>query len=137
MAYSSSEPSPVLHEHKGYILVVEDNVLQRFTLSEWLRSQNYVVHEAATADEASLLLASSLVQVDLVITDIWMPGMMDGMDLMGYMRRSLPHIPVIAVSGVYKKEQMDPSTVFLQKPYRLEDVSMEAGKLLAKKGNGH
>ena len=60
------------NERPKHVLIVEDNVALRFSLGEWLRSLNYTVYEAATADEAKTVLASPII-VDLVITDVQMP----------------------------------------------------------------
>jgi CheY-like chemotaxis protein len=51
------------------ILVLEDNVLLRYILAEWLRTDGFDVVEAASADEAVSIL-SSVIGVDLVITDV-------------------------------------------------------------------
>ena len=53
------------------VLVVEDNFVLRYSLARWLRHVNYNVSEAASSDEAVVLLSSPLV-FDLVITDAQM-----------------------------------------------------------------
>ncbi len=135
--FRAGEPSPVPQEQQAHILVVEDDVVQRLTLAETLRLQNYIVHEAVTADEAAILLSSSALKINLVITDIWMPGQMDGMDLVEYIRHTYPRLPVIVVSGVYKKNRAhDAGVVFFQKPCKPEEMLVEVARLLETKRNG-
>ena len=79
-------PLPSTEKQRRHVLVVEDNVALRYTLAEWLRMHDYMVLEAATADEALEVLKSSLT-VDVVVTDVHMPGSMDGLTLANYIRR--------------------------------------------------
>jgi len=128
----SSDPEPAPDHPSTYILVVEDDVLLRFVLSEWLRSLHYVVHEAANTDEASRLLASPLVDTDLVITDIMLPGMIDGLDLRNYIRRAFPELPVIMVSGQPPASvKKDPN--FFHKPYDLQKIADRIAQLLSER----
>ena len=133
---SKDEPSPAPQDEQAHILIVEDNVVQRLTLAESLRLQHYIVHEAATADEAAILLSSSALKINLVITDVWMPGQMDGIDLVEYIRHCYPSMPVIVTSGIYKKNRGSEPVVFFQKPYQPEEMLAEVAKLLGLKKNG-
>jgi len=63
------------------VLVVDDEVLIRMVISEYLRDCGYKVIEAANADEAILLLQQEELTIDVVFTDIEMPGSMDGWGL--------------------------------------------------------
>ncbi len=65
---------------KPTVLLVEDEVLIRLMVAEELRSQGLQVLEASNADEALAILESSL-PVDLLFTDVRMPGRMDGVAL--------------------------------------------------------
>lgn len=80
------------------ILLVEDEVLIRFFLAEELRALGHVVLEAATADEALALLASGI-EVDLLLTDVRMPGSLDGAALARRLRQDRPAMRIIVVSG--------------------------------------
>jgi DNA-binding NtrC family response regulator len=118
------------HKRPKHILVVEDNVALRFTLSEWLRTKDYTVYEAATADEAKTLLASSII-VDLVITDVQMPGTMDGLALVDHIRQVAASLNVIVVSGNDDTRKIDEKGVnFFKKPYDLDAVALHVAKLL-------
>ena len=61
------------------VLVVEDNVILRYTLAYGLREQGHEILEAATADEA-LAILKSIVTVEIVVTDVEMPGSVSGLD---------------------------------------------------------
>jgi len=79
------------------ILVVEDEFLIRFMLSDELRDAGYQVIEACDATEAVAVLKT--VQPDLIISDVRMPGPLDGMGLLALVRETTPALPVIIISG--------------------------------------
>ena len=113
-----------------HILVVEDDVGLRFILSEWLRSLTYIVYEAASADEAVLLLTSSI-PVDLVVTDVDMPGTMNGFGLVDHIRQDCPGLEIIVVSGkAAGLEAKERSVSFFRKPYDLEAIAVFIGTLI-------
>src|SRR5262245_47986371 len=79
------------------ILLVEDEVLVRMSLAEQLRRAGYVVFEASSADEALDLLHCNGVQV--VLSDIRMPGRMDGAELARAIRAQHPQVKIVLASG--------------------------------------
>jgi CheY-like chemotaxis protein len=83
---------------KSTILVVEDDVLSRMAVSEELREHGYSVIEAATADEALCVLQGPT-RVDLLLTDMRMPGALDGCALARHVRAALPFVKIVMVSG--------------------------------------
>lgn len=80
------------------ILVVEDEVLVRIMVSDFLREAGFDVIEACDADEAISILHSG-VTIDLLLSDVRMPGSMDGLGLLEYSRKNFPVLPVIITSG--------------------------------------
>lgn len=108
-------------KHVRSILVVEDDVLLRCALAEWFRLSGYTVYEAATADEAALLLASSVL-IDFVITDVDMPGTLNGLDLVEHIGATFPRIHVIVVSGQIQMIT-DSKVAFFGKPYDLQAIA--------------
>jgi CheY-like chemotaxis protein len=78
------------------ILVVEDEVLIRSNISQYLRECGYRVIEAVNADEALVVLTSDIA-VDLVLTDVQMPGSMDGFGLAKWIRANKQGVDVILV----------------------------------------
>lgn len=115
----------------AHILVVEDDVALRYTISEWLRLHAFTVIEAASADEAVTVLASPL-SVDLVITDMEMPGSMDGGDLARHIAQHYPAIVVIMVSGkaLHKSLAAEHISEFFLKPYNFEKLVAKIKSLL-------
>jgi len=98
------------------VLLVEDEVLLRTPVAHRLRGTGLVVIEAANADEAWSYLRSGA-PVDLVFSDIQMPGSMDGVELARRIRKKFDHIVIILTSG---KGALPPDNDyhFLGKPYR-------------------
>ena len=81
------------------VLVVEDEVLIRMAVADHLRHCGYKVAEAGSAAEAQELILSGL-KVDLVFSDITMPGALDGIGLTQWLATHAPDVPVILTSGV-------------------------------------
>src|SRR5436190_22193979 len=71
------------------ILVVEDEPAIRLMIADALRENGFEVIEAGTADEA-ILVVGSATPVDLVFTDYRLPGSMDGVALVKWLRQSHP-----------------------------------------------
>ena len=82
------------------ILVVEDEVLIRIAISEYLRSCGYKVIEAANSDEAIIVLQDPEITIDVVFSDIEMPGSMDGFALSQWIRANRTDIEVILAGSV-------------------------------------
>ena len=80
------------------ILVVEDDVLVRNIVAAYLRECGFDVIEASGADEAIRVLQAD-VRVDIVFSDVNMPGSMDGFGLAQWVRRERPWLRVILTSG--------------------------------------
>jgi DNA-binding NtrC family response regulator len=102
------------------ILFVEDEVLIRMDMAEFLRQSGYRVSEAANVAEAIDALNSKFA-VDLVVTDVKMPGNMDGFALAEWVRANRAGVEVIICSGDSDaKERASQSPIlgaFLLKPY--------------------
>ncbi len=79
------------------VLVVEDDTLQRVAMAEQLRDSGFRILEAMSAREALILLEDA--QIDAVVSDIHMPGPLDGSDLVRHITAERPDIKVVVVSG--------------------------------------
>jgi CheY-like chemotaxis protein len=77
------------------VLVVEGEVLMRMVIAEYLRDCGFKVIEAANADEALMVLQQSELTINVVFTDIEMPGSMDGFALSQWVRRHRQRTEVI------------------------------------------
>jgi CheY-like chemotaxis protein len=99
------------------ILLVEDEVLVRMTLADQLRDAGYVVLEASNADEAlDLLHAHHGIRV--VLSDIRMPGKMDGVGLACAIRTKYPEIKIVlASSECFSTSHWGDTDGFFPKPY--------------------
>ena len=114
------------------VLVVEDELLIRLMLSDRLRDVGYRVIEACNSDEALVLMGTSV--PDLIISDVRMPGSLDGLGLLAVVRETLPTLPVIITSGHLQATvaTADGATQFVAKPYSLELVIKAVQNELAK-----
>ena len=103
------------------ILVVEDEFLVRMMVSDFLRDAGFTVIEAFNADEAICILHSGAT-IDLMLSDVRMPGSMDGLGLLDYSRDTFPGLPIIITSGhlVPNEALVKGSTQFLAKPYTFD-----------------
>ena len=116
-------PSPKL-EGSGTILVVEDEQIVRSLARRLLTRHGFEVLEAMDADEALSKVQAHQGKLDMVLTDVVMPGM-SGPKLIARLRESVPSLKVIFMSG-YTDESLDqdtlsePGTRFIQKPFSVE-----------------
>ncbi len=106
--------------------MVEDDVILRYALGEWLRAGNYDVVEAASGDEAVTIL-SSIMDIDVVITDVQMPGSIDGYALARHIRTQNPALPVVIVSGTLSQKDIDEiaPSAFYRKPYDYAEINCQ------------
>jgi len=117
--------------HLGTILVVEDECLVRLDAAEILRTAGFEVVEAADAGQALDVLAHRS-DIDLLFTDINMPGELDGIELARRIRRSRPAIHVLLTSGHVRPDRADlPDGAFLPKPYSPESMTRTVYELMA------
>jgi PAS domain S-box-containing protein len=106
------------------ILLVEDNAAVRAFARRVLGAQGYTVLEAASGTEALSLAASQNGSLDLLVTDVVMPGM-QGHQLAGQLRADRPDLRVLYVSGFTEKSVISrgilgQEVVFLPKPFTAE-----------------
>jgi PAS domain S-box-containing protein len=112
------------------ILVVEDDARVRKTTVNRLDHLGYEILQAETGQQALDILAEDSA-VDLIFTDMVMPGGISGADLTVEVRKLYPHIRCIITSG-YAEPNTIPSdgTLWLRKPYKLQDMSQMFRQLL-------
>ncbi len=100
----------------GTILVVDDESLL-LTMSETVLSEfGYTVVTANNAQKALTILAQPGTQVDLILTDLVMPGM-GGRELIGRVREQGLAMPILCMSGYVVPEDKQTATGYLQKPF--------------------
>jgi CheY-like chemotaxis protein len=110
---------------------VEDEVLVRLCVTDELRANGFTVLEAANGDEA-LRILNSAVPVDLVFTDIRMPGEIDGVALAQWLRMERPALKVMITSSNLGRSGAD---VFVAKPYSILSVIQTIRELLGLQGS--
>ncbi|WP_077046109.1 PAS domain-containing sensor histidine kinase [Pseudomonas sp. KK4] len=103
------------------ILVVEDNDAVRASTVDLLREEGYQVLTAANADIAMQMLLEGVV-VDLIFTDVVMPGLIKSSDLAAWAKVKIPPVAVLFTSGhtrdiISRNHQLSPDTHLLSKPY--------------------
>lgn len=113
----ASVPSITISKSQGRtVLVVEDEPRLRFNTVDLLEAAGHTASEAANADEALILLKKG--RFDSVITDINMPGSMDGLGLASIIRSLWPKTKVVVTSGLVRLRGQDlaPGIAFISKP---------------------
>ncbi len=112
---------PDTAQRGAFILVVEDEMLVQIMVSDSLRDAGFNVIEAFNADEAIRILHSG-VKVDLMLSDVRMPGSMDGLGLLEYSLEKFPTLPVILTSGHMLQDDAlaNGARHFLGKPYSFD-----------------
>ena len=99
------------------VLLVEDEVLVRMMLADQLREAGCRVVEASDADEAFLLLRQNLIRPGVVISDIRMPGSMDGLGLARVIRSERANLKIILMSAHHTSLEGPDYDAFFPKPY--------------------
>ena len=107
------------------ILVVEDEMLLRMRAVDMVEDAGYTSVEAVDADEAVAILESRS-DIALVLTDIQMPGSMDGLKLAHWVHERWPPIRIILVSG-----QLKLSSIEIPADSRFFGKPLEAGEVIA------
>jgi CheY-like chemotaxis protein len=112
------------------VLVVEDEFLLRMEMEDELVGAGYEVLTAANSDEAIEILTKRT-DVRLVVTDINMPGTMDGIALTQYVRTRWPPIRMIVASGAVAGMDKIPSGIpWFPKPYAHKAIQAKIRELL-------
>jgi len=115
------------------VLLVEDEVLISQLVADWLSERGFAVHAAATGDEALQYIGGGG-EVDVLFTDVNLPGSIDGAELARRARQLRPDLPIVYASGRYGSCDIGPAvprSVFVPKPYDPADVCALLERLTA------
>ena len=118
------------------VLVVEDEVLIRLVIADYLRDCGYKVHEAVSGEEAIAILQAPEVSIDVVFSDVEIPGSMDGFALARWVRANKPGMEIILTSGIERSADIAATLCeagpLMKKPYSSQDVVDRLRQLAAK-----
>jgi two-component system, response regulator PdtaR len=105
------------------ILIVEDDILANEHLEFILQRAGYEVLSATSADEAAELLENHL-DVQLLVTDINLPGTTNGLKLAAATKALRPDMNIIIVTGYSapKSDEIPPGSLFVPKPYNAREM---------------
>ncbi|MDR3529426.1 MAG: response regulator [Rhodopila sp.] len=130
----ANEAKPAEQSTPHTVLVVEDEAMVRITITEYLRDCGYNVVEACDAAEA-IAAVDTAGPIDLVFSDVRMPGRMDGFGLAEWFLSHHPGVPVLLTSGynggrAFAADGL-PGVRLIDKPYSQIQVEQRIARLLA------
>ncbi len=101
------------------VVLVEDHFLIRNLTAELLREAAFVVFEAGSADEALQILSNVSAAINVLFTDMQMPGDMQGLELIWHAHTTWPWIALLLASGYDSPSlsELPLASRFLAKPY--------------------
>ena len=119
---------------EGTVLVVEDNATVRDLVAELLEQFGYTVVTAANGDEALSIAAAHEASIDLLVTDVVMPGM-SGQELAAALTASRPGLQVLFTSGYTEQAIANhgvllPGARFLEKPFTSDQLARALSDVL-------
>jgi CheY-like chemotaxis protein len=121
------------------VLLVEDEESVRQLVRETLQSRGYTVIDAADGEQA-LAIAAKQNAIQLMITDVVMPGI-NGQDLAKEILKTHPTTKVLFLSGyaedTIRQQALPPGTAFLQKPFTLQTLLRKTREVLAGSSGAH
>ena len=137
MSHNAVTTSPPDLQGKGpgrVVLVVDDERGVRDLVCRTLRGEGYRTLEASHGGEALELVEAGAETIDLVVTDVVMPGM-DGRELGRRLAQSRPTLPILYMSAydvndIFRRGSPRRSAPFLQKPFPQEGLISSVEQLL-------
>ena len=118
---ASAAHRPLVSGGPRTVLVAEDDPFLRMLIADALREAGMRVFEAVSADDAMTVLSADIA-VDAVLTDVRMPGTMDGVALAMRLAVEYPWLPVFVASGDLDPVIAGTLPAFIAKPYDINAV---------------
>lgn len=133
-----AEPRPAV-ERRGTVLLIEDERMVREIARAMLEKLGFMVLEAVDGAEAMQIFQQHRDIIELVLSDLTMPGM-SGWEVLAAVRRQAPDLPVILASGydqaqILADAHLEHPQAFLNKPYRLAELEETIRQALKKNTN--
>jgi CheY-like chemotaxis protein len=128
------KPLPPIHPGDETLLLVEDEPEVRSLVQRILKTQGYTVVTAANPDEALAVAREFKGPIQLMVTDVVMPGM-SGLQLAERLAPTRPDMRVLFMSGytndaIGHQGVLDPGTAFLQKPFTPNALARKVREVL-------
>jgi two-component system, cell cycle sensor histidine kinase and response regulator CckA len=132
---ATTETCGVTPPGRETMLVVDDEEMVRRLAARILAGEGYHVLEASGGQEAIRVLQRAFQRIDLVVTDVAMPGI-GGRQLGETIFRCWPSVRVLFMSGfpahrIVEEGALDPASPFLQKPFTREQLTRKVKGVLA------
>lgn len=126
MAETAADVASGVNGPKQTVLVVDDEEGLRALVCRTLRAEGYSTLEASHGAEALELVETAPAPVDLVVTDMVMPGM-DGRELGRRLAQRWPSLPILYISAydvndIFRRGSPRSSAPFLQKPFAADGL---------------
>lgn len=115
------------------VLLVEDDMAVRMTLAITLEDLGYRVLQAADAETGLATLAAT--EVNVLLTDLRMPGRLDGLELVELARARNPILPIVVVAGyldLSNGRRLPADSMFLQKPCSRAQLALVMRRVLSR-----
>ncbi len=131
------QPSKNRETHwRPLILLIDDDLEICSVTAEFLRTRGYEVEHSASGGEAVEICERLQREIAVLVSDVTMPGA-DGLDIQGYFAINHPETRMLYISGYTRKTLrqrgiLPPGSEFLQKPFRMEELSERIEAILAK-----
>jgi PAS domain S-box-containing protein len=128
------EPERLEGGHETVLVVEDDDLVRNYVIAQ-VQSLGYATLSASNATQAIAVL-DNVVEVDLLFTDVIMPGAMNGRELVEIALKKRPALAVLYTSGytenaIVHHGRLDPGVLLLAKPYRKADLARMIRKALA------
>lgn len=113
------------------VLVVEDDPVLRSLATEVFEMEGYAVQSFETADAAWSWLEKDPLPLNLLFTDVRMPGRLDGLALARQVRQRFPQLPILVSSGYTGQQyaEREERALFLPKPWSIDQLLKACGQL--------
>jgi PAS domain S-box-containing protein len=130
LSHAEKQAEPETHSARGVgtVLLVEDNPEVAKATAGLIEQLGYRVHWVSDAPSALIELEKD--GIDIVFSDVVMPGKMDGIGLARTIRKKWSRLPILLVTG-YSESATNSEFPILRKPYNLHELSRELEKLVA------
>jgi DNA-binding NtrC family response regulator len=123
--------------YRETILIVDDDSTLRSIFSDLMTAQGYRCITAANAVDALQIIEANLFKLDMLVTDIRMPGALDGVGLASKARELQSDVAVLLITGYAKSQAMKESKArgyrVLEKPFRHVDLEAAIAEELGKR----